>query len=126
MAGGGLDEVTPRHGACNPNPLRPFGGVSLQLPTTVRLILPIVKKIAGEFVETEIDGELILMHIDTGRFFGMKETSLAVWKLLDEYQDTDDITSALIELYSASKEECANDVKQFILDIDRAGFVVVK
>ena len=91
----------------------------------MRLILPIVKKIAGEFVETEIDGELILMHIDSGRFFGMKETSLVIWKLLDEYEDTDDITSALLELYSASQADCADDVMKFIVDIDRAGFVVV-
>ena len=92
----------------------------------MRLILSIVNKIAGEFVETEIDGESILMHINTGSFFGMKDTSLVIWKLLDKYEDTDDITSALLELYSASREDCENDVKKFILDIDRAGFVVVK
>lgn len=92
----------------------------------MRLTLPIVNKIAGEFVETEIDGESILMHINTGSFFGMKGTSLVIWKLLDEYEDTDDITSALLELYSASREDCEHDVKKFILDIDRAGFVVVK
>ena len=92
----------------------------------MRLTLPIVNKIAGEFVETEIDGESILMPIDTGKFFGMKKTSLVIWKLLDKYEDTDDIISELLELYSASKEDCANDVKKFILDIDHAGFVVVK
>ena len=92
----------------------------------MRLILPIVKKIAGEFVETEIDGELILMHIDTGRFFGMKETSLAIWKLLDEYEDTHDITSALLKLYNTSEVDCVNEVRKFIFDVDRNGFVVVK
>lgn len=88
--------------------------------------MSIVNKIVGEFVETEIDGELILMHIDTGSFFSMESTGHKVWKLLDKYENTDDIIKYILDHYGASKDNCADEVENFILDLDNAGFVVIK
>ena len=43
----------------------------------------VIRKAIGKFVETELDGEVVVMNVDTGRFHVLKETGLAVWRLID-------------------------------------------
>lgn len=47
----------------------------------------IVYKSAEISVETELDGEIALMNIDSGDFFALKDTALQIWRRIDGVAD---------------------------------------
>ena len=65
------------------------------------------------FVETEIDGERIVMHIDNGEFFVFNVTSEAIWSAIDGQASLGDICKALAEKFETEDKQCQKDVLDF-------------
>ena len=83
----------------------------------------IIRKAAGKFVETELDGEIVLMNVDTGRFHVLKETGLAIWRLIDGERDLTAIQSELMGLYAVEEVQCRAETVKFIEMLNGAGLV---
>lgn len=86
--------------------------------------MPIIKA-AGKFYEAEINGEIVLMDAESGNFFGLDTTGLAIWKLLDQHDSIDMLKQALLKDYLVSEADCDTAISQFIAELERAGFVIV-
>lgn len=80
-------------------------------------------KCADRFIETEIDGEAVLMDLDSGDFFALAGTALAVWQKIDGAASRDAIVAALAAEYGAETDEVASDVDQFLDDLTQLGFL---
>jgi len=81
-----------------------------------------LRKIQGSSLATEVDGELVMIHADTGRFFALRDVGLAVWQALDSEHDLDAITSRLAADYAVDAETCRADVTAFAAQLVEAGF----
>ena len=75
------------------------------------------RKVSAAFVETEVDGERVIMQIDKGYFFTLNETSEAIWNNIDGASDIDGIVDAVSLTFDVSPDECANDVEAFISEL---------
>lgn len=84
----------------------------------------IFRKNIGQFLETEIDGEAVLMKVDTGQFNALKETGMAIWQAIDGHRDPAAIAALLAERYDIAPEVCATDIHAFLSELEQAGFVV--
>jgi hypothetical protein len=82
------------------------------------------RKTIGQFLETEIDGEAVLMKIDTGQFNALKDTSLVIWQAIDGHRDPAAIAALLAERYDIAPDICAAQVDAFLGELERAGFVI--
>lgn len=81
-----------------------------------------VTKTEGRFVETMIDDEAVVMDLDSGNFFSMTGTALAIWQLIDGNRDRDAIVAALTERYGQTAElQC--EVESFLDDLAKTGFI---
>ena len=83
----------------------------------------LVVKWADRFIESEIDGEAVLMDLDSGDFFALAGTALAVWQKIDGAASRDAIVAALAAEYGAETDEVASDVDQFLDDLTQLGFL---
>ncbi|MBB3860091.1 hypothetical protein GGQ88_001352 [Novosphingobium hassiacum] len=81
-----------------------------------------LRKVESTFCATEVDGELVMIHVDTGKFFSMKGVSLDIWQKLDRIDDLDLICAELQHEYGISPEECSNSVSSFADQLVAAGF----
>lgn len=86
----------------------------------------LIAKASDQFVETEVDGELVLMNVATGDFFGLKGTGLAIWKLIDQHEDVTAIKEALQSDYDVSEADCAAEVDEFVRELLHAKLLVVR
>lgn len=86
----------------------------------------LIAKASDQFVETEVDGELVLMNVATGDFFGLKGTGLAIWKLIDQHEDVTAIKEALQSDYDVSEADCAAEVDEFVRELVHAKLLVVR
>ena len=66
-----------------------------------------------ETIATEIDGEVVLMSLVTGRTFGLDKRASRIWTLLEEPQAVEAIVAALLQVYDTTVEKCQADVMAF-------------
>ena len=74
-----------------------------------------ISKINAAFIETQVDEE--------GHFFSLKDTGLAIWRLIDGERDRDAILAALQGEFDAPAGVLAADLDTFLADIASVGFV---
>lgn len=77
----------------------------------------------GRFSETEVDGEVILLHLDDGTFFSLTETAAAIWALIDGKRNGAAIQAELAKMYDADDVTIAAQLGGFIVQLQAAGFV---
>lgn len=69
-----------------------------------------VRQTEGQ-ISSEIDGEVVLMNINQGTYYGMNPVLSRIWKLIGEEQiQVSELCRKLTEEYDVSAEECAHDV----------------
>jgi len=80
-------------------------------------------KATQRFVETELDGEAVIMNVDTGQFHALKDTGLAIWRLIDGERSIALILAELLKTYDVDEERCRSECERFFATLQSAGFV---
>jgi hypothetical protein len=70
-----------------------------------------------------LDGELVMLHPDSGCFFTLADTGLAIWQMLDAETELNRIVEGLVGEYEVDAETCRVEVGRFAHQLARAGFV---
>lgn len=79
-------------------------------------------KIPGSFLSSDVDGELIVVHGQTGGFFALKDVAYAIWRALDDEPDLGVICDTITGDYDVSAEECRSSAEAFAQQLVDAGF----
>lgn len=69
-----------------------------------------------------LDAELVMIHVDSGRFVSLKDSGLRVWELLDTTGDLDRICATLVTEYDVEPEDCCLAVAKFADQLVEQGF----
>lgn len=83
-----------------------------------------IYRLTAAALGTELDGELMVVQIDDGVFFSLKETSVAIWRLIDGSHSVDDIIAILSGEYDVEHAVCRAQVATFLTDLERSRLVV--
>lgn len=83
----------------------------------------IYRKAISHFLETELDGELVLMNTKSGRFHALKDTGLSIWRLIDGSNNLESIKDMIVDQYGIDAQTCDIEVKAFVDAIVEAGLV---
>ncbi len=81
-----------------------------------------LEKCTSAFIETTVDDEVVIVSLDQGKFFSLKDTGLAIWLKIDGTRNRDQILRELAEEYDAPETVLASDLDGFIADVIAAGF----
>ncbi|SDK67316.1 Coenzyme PQQ synthesis protein D (PqqD) [Aliiruegeria lutimaris] len=76
----------------------------------------IVTKRAGQ-MEADIGAETLMMRIDSGRYFSVSETGLAIWREMDGEVRVSSIVDALLGTYDVGRMECEAETLRFLNDL---------
>jgi len=83
----------------------------------------IVKVAGGHAVM--LDGSLVILHPDSGKFFTLGDTGLAIWQMLDHESEIDRIVESLVNEYEIDAASCRHEVDQFADQLAAAGFAEI-
>ena len=72
-----------------------------------------ILKRGEEYVHSAIDGEMVMMNINTGMYTSLNETAVAIWEILENPMTVAEILVKLQESYDVSEEQCKIDVLPF-------------
>ncbi len=85
--------------------------------------MPIPRKLTQNFVETEVDDEVLLVDLDGGELFSLEGTGRAIWRLIDGARDRESIVDELSAHYSISRDELTDDVTAFLGELADAALI---
>lgn len=67
-----------------------------------------------DLVATEMDGDIVMMHIKSGQYFGISGVGPRIWALLEQPTTLDELTSAIVNEYVVDEQTCRTDIQVFV------------
>jgi coenzyme PQQ synthesis protein D (PqqD) len=71
-------------------------------------------RILKDVVFRDLEGELVLLNLATGVYFGLDPLGTRIWALIDDGCTTDEIVSAITAEYDVDVEACRTDLTRFL------------
>jgi hypothetical protein len=82
-------------------------------------------QVGSAVVFRELDGEAVLLNLDTGVYFGLDEVGTRVWALLVEHGTLERICSQLVEEYDVELTVLEQDVSRLVEQMRDKGLIVL-
>ena len=79
----------------------------------------VLREVAGTWVVLPTNSNVL----DFDGMITLNETGIVLWKLLEKGSSYEEMTSALLEEYDASREQVLADVHEFVEKLKSAGCV---
>lgn len=76
-----------------------------------------------DFISAELDGELVLMHMNSGEYFGMDKTTTKMWTLLENPKTKEVLVNDLTQVYDVEKDRCEEDITPVLTNMVNRGFL---
>ena len=67
-----------------------------------------------ELLQSEIDGETIMMSIDNGKYYGLNTVASRIWEIIKDEPLFSEIIEKLTIEYDIEKQQCETETKEFI------------
>ena len=71
-------------------------------------------RVSDSVVIRDLDGESVLLNIESGMYFGLDRIGTRVWQLLEEHGNVDAIVRVLEDEYDADAETLRADTEALI------------
>ena len=82
------------------------------------------------FAETvfaqEVDGEMVLLDMESENYFGLDEVGTAIWQAMQEKETLKEVLDVLLEQYEVETEMLEHDLSDFIAKLVESGLVKVE
>ena len=66
------------------------------------------------WLTSDMDGETVMMDIDSGHYFSLSTVGSTIWNLIDNPITVAEIFKKLMEEYEVSKEQCEKETMLFL------------
>ncbi len=73
----------------------------------------IVSRLSDVF-SSEVDGETVMMNIQTGKYTSLNGTGGAIWNLIENPIKISEVCEKLLKEFDVTKEVCENEVLTFV------------
>lgn len=77
----------------------------------------------AELIETEVDGELVALHIDNGTCYGFNGTATRIWALIEQPRRLSDLKNELTREFDVDPELCERQLGELLKELEADGLV---
>ncbi len=74
----------------------------------------------------EVDGEMVLLDMESENYFGLDEVGTAIWQAIQEDGLLQNVLETLLEQYDVEEEVLKKDLIGFVEKLVESGLVEVK
>ena len=78
-----------------------------------------------EQVSAEVDGEVVMMSVEQGNYYGLDEVGSRIWELVETPSTVTAVCDALVAEFDVDRATCEGDVIRFIQEMADQGLVTV-
>lgn len=74
----------------------------------------------------EVDGEMVLLDMNSENYFGLDEIGTAIWQAMQEKKILKEVFEVLLEQYEVESEVLEKDLLDFVEKLVESGLVEVE
>lgn len=78
------------------------------------LLLTSCVRIRDDVLSRDLQGELVILDLNTGLYFGLDPVGTRIWQLIEAHQSLQKVLDAMIEEYEVGQAQCAEDLLSFV------------
>lgn len=79
-----------------------------------------------KLIANQMDGEIVMMSIDNGEYYGLDEVGSRIWDLMQEPVSISKLVDQLISEFDVTPDECLQDILSFLDELLNRDLVLVK
>ena len=79
----------------------------------------------GEMIETEVDGELVALHIDNGTCYGFNGTATRIWGLIEKPRLISELKEELLREFEVDPAVCEAQLRELLDELAADGLVEI-
>ena len=79
-----------------------------------------------DMLASEINGEVVMMSIESGRYYGMNPTGVYIWKALENPLTVQDLLKHITDTFKLSEDQCRTEVLPFLEDMVKEKILVAQ
>ncbi len=80
----------------------------------------------GEMIETEVDGELVALHIDNGTCYGFNSTATRIWAMIEQPRRVSELRDELMREFDVDEATCQAQLNELLDELAADGLVELK
>lgn len=73
----------------------------------------------------ELQGEAVLLNLNTGVYLGLDKVGARIWQLLEEHDVLSKVVEAMLREYDVTEERCRQDLLNLVEKMEDQGLVTV-
>jgi predicted PhzF superfamily epimerase YddE/YHI9 len=82
--------------------------------------------VASDVLWNEVEGELVLLDLNSEKYFGLDETGTAIWKAVTRAPTIEDAYQELSAIYEVEREELRADLKSLLQELIDRGLLEIR
>lgn len=80
---------------------------------------------AEELVAADMDGETVMMRIESGKYFGLDSVGSRIWSLIAEPRRVSQVIDKLLGEYEVERRQCREETMEFLHHLIAEGLVKI-
>jgi hypothetical protein len=77
-----------------------------------------------ELVSSDIDGEKVMMSIESGEYFGLDPVGSRIWELIENPIKIEKLVEVLLDEFEVIKEQCELDTLDFLNQLQEKNLLI--
>jgi hypothetical protein len=82
----------------------------------------VIAQVEG-LVSSDVEGEVVMMSVESGMYYGLDSVGSRIWQLIKEPRSVSKVRDILVEEYDVEREVCERDVLDFVAEMHTEGIV---
>lgn len=91
----------------------------------MRVSLAQTASIAPDVIFRLLDGEAVLLNLNTGNYFGLDPIGTRAWELILEHRSLERVHAALLDEYDVDADRLAEDLLTLVDEFCKKGLIQV-
>ncbi len=95
------------------------------MPSNTITLNSIVRR-SENHLSTEVDGEVVLLGLDRGNYYGMNKALTSIWTWIEKPVRVAEICGKMTATYAVTPEVCEKDVLKVLGNLSTEGLIEVQ
>jgi hypothetical protein len=80
----------------------------------------------ANLVASEIDGEMVILDIESGHFFQLNQIGSRIWEAIEAPTTMAELCRSMQDRFDVDQKTCRRDVNDFVAQLSQSGLVTIE